>query len=88
MKSVLNRVAMLSMIGLLLISATALASPHETRVTEIAPGVFFRKAQTSPVMTGCNQGWIVFRDHVLDYEKPRMYLASSAVEAVGAFSVP
>lgn len=44
---------------------TAVAAPGETTITEIAPGVFFRKAQTEPVFTGCNQGFVVFRDHVL-----------------------
>ncbi|MEI8370981.1 MAG: hypothetical protein WCJ31_21355, partial [Planctomycetia bacterium] len=41
------------------------AAPEETTITEVAPGVFFRKAQTEPVFTGCNQGFVVFRDHVL-----------------------
>lgn len=39
--------------------------PTESKVTEIAPGVFFRKAQTKPEFTGCNQGWIEFKDYVL-----------------------
>ena len=43
----------------------ASAAPEETTITEVAPGVFFRKAQTEPVFTGCNQGFVVFRDHVL-----------------------
>lgn len=43
----------------------AQAAPEETTVTEVAPGVFFRKAQTKPVFTGCNQGFVVFRDYVL-----------------------
>jgi cyclase len=41
------------------------STPEELKVTEVAPGVFFRKAQTSPVFTGCNQGWVVFKDYVL-----------------------
>ena len=41
------------------------AAPEETTVTEVAAGVFFRKAQTKPVFTGCNQGFVVFRDFVL-----------------------
>lgn len=53
----------------LLISACAslalAAAPNETTVTELAPGVYFRKAQTEPVFTGCNQGWVEFRDFVL-----------------------
>ena len=39
--------------------------PTETTVTELAPGVFFRKTQTKPEFIGCNQGWIVFKDFVL-----------------------
>jgi len=42
-----------------------IAAPEETTITEVAPGVFFRKAQTEPVFTGCNQGFVVFRDFVL-----------------------
>jgi glyoxylase-like metal-dependent hydrolase (beta-lactamase superfamily II) len=38
--------------------------PTETKVTEIAPGVFFRKCQTEPFL-GCNQGWVIFDDFVL-----------------------
>ncbi len=38
--------------------------PTETKVTEIAPGVFFRKAKTEPFI-GCNQGWVIFKDFVL-----------------------
>lgn len=41
------------------------AAPEEMKITEVAPGVFFRKAQTAPTFTGCNQGWVVFRDYVL-----------------------
>jgi glyoxylase-like metal-dependent hydrolase (beta-lactamase superfamily II) len=40
-------------------------APEETKITELAPGVYFRKAQTAPVFTGCNQGWVIFRDFVL-----------------------
>ena len=39
--------------------------PTETVVTELAPGVFFRKTQTKPEFIGCNQGWVVFKDFVL-----------------------
>ncbi|MFM8577484.1 MAG: MBL fold metallo-hydrolase [Planctomycetaceae bacterium] len=46
-------------------SVVALAAPTDTTITEVAPGVFFRKAQTEPVFTGCNQGFVVFRDYVL-----------------------
>jgi glyoxylase-like metal-dependent hydrolase (beta-lactamase superfamily II) len=46
-------------------SPEAHAAADETTVTEVAPGVFFRKAQTEPVFTGCNQGFVVFRDFVL-----------------------
>jgi glyoxylase-like metal-dependent hydrolase (beta-lactamase superfamily II) len=39
--------------------------PDETTVTEIAPGVFFRKTRWKPEFIGCNQGWVVFDDFVL-----------------------
>ena len=39
--------------------------PTETTVTELSPGVFFRKARNKPEFIGCNQGWVVFRDFVL-----------------------
>lgn len=41
------------------------AAPNEVKITELAPGVYFRKAQTEPKFTGCNQGWVVFKDYVL-----------------------
>ncbi len=40
----------------------------ETVVTEIAPGVFFRKVETEPKFIGSNQGWIIFKDYVLVIE--------------------
>ena len=40
-------------------------APQDKFVKALAPGVYFRKAQTDPVFTGCNQGWVVFRDYVL-----------------------
>ena len=39
--------------------------PEETTVTEIAPGVWFRKTQWKPNFIGCNQGWVIFDDFVL-----------------------
>jgi len=39
--------------------------PTQTTVTELAPGVFFRKVETEPKFIGCNQGWVVFKDFVL-----------------------
>ncbi len=39
--------------------------PTETTVTEIAPGVWFRKTRWQPMFIGCNQGWIIFDDFVL-----------------------
>jgi len=39
--------------------------PTETVVTELAPGVYFRKTQTEPTFLGCNQGWVIFKDFVL-----------------------
>ena len=40
-------------------------APTETTVTEIAPGVWFRKTKWEPTFIGCNQGWIIFDDFVL-----------------------
>lgn len=39
--------------------------PTETKITEIAPGVWFRKILTEPKFIGCNQGWVIFDDFVL-----------------------
>jgi len=54
---------------LILIAVAGLASgwfvPTETAVTEVAPGVFFRKTATQPAFIGCNQGWVIFKDFVL-----------------------
>lgn len=48
--------------------AMGLLVPTETTVTEVAPGVWFRKAQWKPDFIGCNQGWIIFDDFVLVIE--------------------
>src|SRR4029077_3850776 len=40
-------------------------APTETTVTEISPGVWFRKTKWEPTFIGCNQGWIIFDDFVL-----------------------
>jgi glyoxylase-like metal-dependent hydrolase (beta-lactamase superfamily II) len=39
--------------------------PTETTVTELAPGVWFRKTETQPAFIGCNQSWVEFKDFVL-----------------------
>jgi len=53
----------------LVIGVTGLADgwfvPTETTITELSPGVFFRKTETEPTFIGCNQGWVVFKDFVL-----------------------
>ncbi len=60
------RVGLHSCVLLLALAGFAMAAkPEEVKITEVAPGVYFRKAQTSPTFTGCNQGWVVFRDYVL-----------------------
>lgn len=48
--------------------ALGLLQSTETTVTEVAPGVFFRKMQWKPQFIGCNQGWIIFDDFVLVIE--------------------
>ncbi len=65
-----NRRVLIVLVGLvtacsLVALAPARFKPDETKITELAPGVFFRKAQTEPTFTGCNQGWVVFKDYVL-----------------------
>lgn len=52
-------------IALLAVCTALRAAPNEVKITELAPGVYFRKAQTEPKFTGCNQGWVVFKDYVL-----------------------
>lgn len=64
------RRALVPLAALLIVSFTFTAArgwlvPTETKITQIAPGVYFRKAQTEPTFTGCNQGWVEFRDFVL-----------------------
>lgn len=60
----MTRISLL-LLAVLWTPALVMAAPEETKVTELAPGVFFRKAQTAPTFTGCNQGWVVFKDYVL-----------------------
>lgn len=54
---------------LILTAVAGLASgwfvPTRTAVSELAPGVFFRKTATEPAFIGCNQGWVIFKDFVL-----------------------
>jgi len=61
--------AVAALTALLLIGVTGIAAgwfvPTETTVTELAPGVFFRKCETDPNFIGCNQGWVEFSDFVL-----------------------
>lgn len=40
-------------------------TPTETTITEVAPGVWFRKTKWKPEFIGCNQGWVIFDDFVL-----------------------
>ncbi len=60
-------IAMLTVATLVSVGGFAVGwfTPTETTVTELAPGVFFRKSQTKPQFLGCNQGWVVFKDFVL-----------------------
>ena len=58
-------VAALLITGVAVSGANGWLAPEDTTITEVAPGVFFRKAQTAPTFTGCNQGWIEFKDYVL-----------------------
>lgn len=62
--------AMLSLAVLLSAAGWAAGwfKPTETKVTEIAPGVFFRKMEWEPQFVGSNQGWVIFKDFVLVIE--------------------
>ncbi len=55
--------------------------PSETRVIELAPGVFFRKTATEPKFLGCNQGWVIFKDFVLVIDAS---FPDQAAEVIGA----
>lgn len=59
---VLSLAILVSMFSLI---STLTAAPEEVKIIELAPGVFFRKAQLEPKFTGCNQGWVIFKDYVL-----------------------
>jgi cyclase len=64
-----KRVLIVGSTVLILFAVAGLASgwfvATTTTVTELAPGVFFRKTATEPVFIGCNQGWVIFKDFVL-----------------------
>jgi cyclase len=64
-----KRLVIIASTFLILTVVAGLASgwfvPTETAVTELAPGVFFRKTATEPKFIGCNQGWVIFKDFVL-----------------------
>ncbi len=59
------RMTILLVLGMLSTIEQTWAVPHEVKITQLAPGVYFRKAQTAPTFTGCNQGWVIFKDYVL-----------------------
>ena len=67
-----RRVSLSILSGFVLIGLSGWASgwfkPTETVITEIAPGVFFRKMETEPKFLGSNQGWVIFKDFVLVIE--------------------
>ncbi len=83
-----KRVLVVSGASLLIVAVTISGArgwlaPHETKVIELAPGVFFRKAQTEPTFTGCNQGWIEFRDFVLVIDVNFPGQASEVIQLIG-----
>ena len=67
MKHRRSAVAALSVLMIVVLSGWSAGwfKPTETVITELAPGVYFRKTQTQPEFIGCNQGWVVFKDFVL-----------------------
>jgi len=66
-RGVLGLLTLLMMAGVCT-HALGLLQSTETTVTEVAPGVFFRKMQWKPQFIGCNQGWIIFDEFVLAIE--------------------
>lgn len=75
--------AMLSMTLALVWGALAWSAPEETTISELSPGVFFRKAQTEPVFTGCNQGWVEFKDFVLVIDANFPGQAKEVIQLIG-----
>jgi hypothetical protein len=65
-QSILSLIAMTGSVALS--SVTVFSVCGETVVSEVAPGVFVRKAQLEPTFDGCNQGWVVFNEFVLVIE--------------------
>lgn len=64
-----RRLWTVSVTALLIAGVTGLSQgwfkPTETVITQVAPGVYFRKVETEPKFIGSNQGWVVFKDFVL-----------------------
>ena len=64
-----HRLALITVSSLLITIAVSWLDawfiPTQTTVTELAPGVFFRKTRNKPEFIGCNQGWVIFKDFVL-----------------------
>lgn len=82
-----SRRAVVGMITLgLLLGASSWSAgwwtPTETQVTELAPGVFFRKTQTEPEFIGCNQGWVIFKDFVLVIDANFPNQAEEVIEVI------
>ena len=57
-------------------------TPTETVITEIAPGVFFRKMETEPKFLGSNQGWVIFQDFVLVIESSFPNQAEAVIKEI------
>ncbi len=64
------------------ITRDAWSQAEATKVIEVAPSVYFRKAQTAPVFTGCNQGWVIFRDYVLIIDANFPGQADAVIKAI------
>lgn len=65
-----NRRALIALLSVVVIAGVSSwsagwFSPTETKIHELAPGVYFRKVLNEPEFIGCNQGWVVFKDFVL-----------------------
>ena len=80
-RSLLTSISTLLLLGL---SGWAVGwfKPTETVITEIAPGVFFRKMETEPQFLGSNQGWVIFKDFVLVIESSFPNQAEKVIQEV------
>lgn len=65
-----------------LLAVTVLGGEPESKVSQIAPDVYFMETQTEPEFLGCNSGWVIFDDYVLVLDAGFPLSAKMVVEEV------